>query len=210
MQKLSKKQQRVYDYVVEYIAEHGYPPAVREIGEALGLSSPSTVHFHLKHLAELGYINKGSKLGRAIAPVDRSAVAKQSAAPVEEKLREIPGIPVLGHVAAGAPILAEECIEDYLPYDNGGRPGEYFALRVRGYSMKNAGILPDDLVVVKKQSEAHNGEIVVALLGEEATVKRFKREGKRIWLLPENEDFSPIDGTEAQIMGRVTAVVREY
>ena len=210
MEKLTKQQQRVYDYVVEYIAEHGYPPAVREIGKGLGLTSPSTVHFHLKHLVELGYINKGNNLGRAIAPVDRSAVAPKSAPPAEEKLREIPGIPILGNVAAGAPILAEECIEDYLPYDNGGRPGEFFALRVRGFSMKNIGILPDDLVVVKKQPEVHNGEIVVALLGDEATVKRFKREGKRIWLLPENEEFSPIDGTEAQIMGRVTAVVREY
>ena len=210
MQKMSKKQQRVYDYLVEYIAEHGYPPAVREIGAALGLNSPSTVHFHLKHLAELGYINKGEKMNRAITLTDRSVLSSKAAAPAEERVREIPGIPVLGNVAAGAPILAEECIEDYLPYDNGGRPGEYFALRVRGYSMKNAGILPDDLVVVKKQPEAHNGEIVVALLGDEATVKRFKREGKRIWLLPENEEFSPIDGTEAQIMGRVTAVVREY
>ena len=209
MEKMSKKQQRVYDYVVEYIAEHGYPPAVREIGKGLGLTSPSTVHFHLKHLAELGYINKADKMGRAIVPVDRSALMPKASA-AEEKVREIPGIPILGNVAAGAPILAEECIEDYLPYDNGGKPGEYFALRVRGYSMKNAGILPDDLVVVKKQPEAHNGEIVVALLGDEATVKRFKKEGKRIWLLPENEEFSPIDGTEAQIMGRVTAVVREY
>lgn len=207
MQKLTRMQQKVYDYVLAYIAEHGYPPAVREIGAALGLNSPSTVHFHLKHLAELGYIDKADNKGRAIAPVDRGASV---APPAEERVREIPGIPIVGRVAAGAPILAEECIEDYLPYDNGGRAGEYFALRVRGYSMKNAGILPDDLVVVKKQSEAHNGEIVVALLGDEATVKRFKREGKRIWLLPENEEFSPIDGTEAQIMGRVTAVVREY
>ena len=206
MEKLTKMQKKVYDYVVVYIAEHGYPPAVREIGEALDLKSPSTVHFHLKHLAERGYIDKKKNKGRAIVPVGLPASVPAS----EAKMREIPGIPIVGNVAAGAPILAEECIEDYLPYDNGGRPGEFFALRVRGYSMKNAGILPDDLVVVKKQREAHNGEIVVALLGDEATVKRFKREGKCIWLLPENEDFSPIDGTEAEIMGRVTAVIREY
>ena len=119
-------------------------------------------------------------------------------------------VPIVGNVAAGAPILAEQCIEDYLTFDVGGDSSGYFALRVRGYSMKDAGILPGDLVIVRQQSTAHNGEIVVALIGEEATVKRLHRSNGEIWLLPENEDFEPIDGSEAQILGRVTAVVRQY
>ncbi|MGM9663053.1 MAG: transcriptional repressor LexA [Oscillospiraceae bacterium] len=212
MQKLSRMQQKVYDYLAAFIEERGYPPSVREIGEALDLRSPSTVHFHLKHLAELGYIEKDAGKGRAIA-LTKAAPAPAQAAPepvTEEAAPRRDQIPVLGHVAAGAPILAEECVEDYLTFDTQGREGEYFALRVRGWSMKNAGILPDDLVVVHKQPTAQNGEIVVALLGEEATVKRLKRQNGRVWLMPENEEFSPIDGTEAQLMGRVTAVVRQY
>ena len=117
---------------------------------------------------------------------------------------------MVGTVAAGSPILAEECVEDYLTFDTGGREGEYFALRVRGESMLNAGILPGDLVVVHRQPTAHNGEIVVALLEDEATVKRFSRRNGHVWLLPENEDYQPIDGTYASILGRVIAVIRRY
>ena len=190
-------QQKVFDYLQEFIGAHGYPPSVREIGEALDLKSPSTVHFHLKHLAELGYIDKDAGKGRAISLSSAYAPEKNQ-------------IPIVGNVAAGAPILAAECIEDYLTFDVGGRENEYFALRVRGESMKNAGILPDDLVVVKRQPTAQNGEIVVALLGDEATVKRLRRQNGQIWLLPENEAYSPIDGTGAEILGRVRAVVREY
>ena len=113
-------------------------------------------------------------------------------------------------MAAGSPILAQECIEDYLTFDAGGRDGEYFALRVRGESMLGVGILPDDLVVVHQQSTAHNGEIVVALLGDEATVKTFSRKDGQIWLLPANPDYQPIDGTECSILGKVVAVVRQY
>ena len=119
-------------------------------------------------------------------------------------------VPIVGTVAAGSPILAQECIEDYLTFDTNGREGEYFALRVRGESMLNAGILPGDLVVVHQQPVAHNGEIVVALLGDEATVKRLSRRNGEVWLLPENEAYSPIDGREASILGKVTAVVRQY
>ena len=119
-------------------------------------------------------------------------------------------VPIVGTVAAGAPILAQECIEDYLTFDTNGREVEYFALRVRGESMLNAGILPGDLVVVHQQPEAHNGEIVVALLGEEATVKRLSRRNGQVWLLPENDAYSPIDGHDAVILGKVTAVVRQY
>ena len=119
-------------------------------------------------------------------------------------------MPVLGSVAAGNPILAEECIEDYLPFDAGGRDEEYFALRVRGESMLNAGILPDDLVVVHRQSTARHGEIVVALLEDEATVKRLSLRNGQVWLMPENDEYSPIDGTYARILGKVAAVTRYY
>ena len=116
----------------------------------------------------------------------------------------------MGSVAAGTPILAQECIEDYLTFDTGGRDGEYFALRVRGESMLNAGILPGDLVVVHQQREAHNGEIIVALIEDEATVKRLKRKGSEVWLMPENDAYSPIDGRNASILGKVSAVIRTY
>ncbi len=198
MAQLSKMQQRIYDYIAQTIQEQGYPPSVREIGDAVGLKSPSTVHFHLKHLEELGVIGKSAGKGRAIT------LTEQPQEPMEDR------IPIVGHVAAGTPILAQECIEDYLTFDTGGRTDEYFALRVRGESMINAGILPDDLVVVRQQRTANNGEIVVALLEEEATVKRFSRRGSEVWLLPENEAYSPIDGRQAQIMGKVTAVIRQY
>ena len=196
MAELSKMQQRIYEYIAVCIQEQGYAPSVREIGEAVGLKSPSTVHFHLKRLEEAGVIAKGAGKGRAIA--------------LTEQAHPEDRIPILGNVAAGSPILAEECIEDYLTFDARGRSNEYFALRVRGESMLNAGILPGDLVVVRRQQTANNGEIVVALLEDEATVKRLSRRNGETWLLPENEDYSPIDGTYATIMGKVTAVVRWY
>lgn len=196
MQELSKMQQKIYDYLVSCIREQGYPPSVREIGEAVGLKSPSTVHFHLKHLEEAGVIEKGAGKGRALALAEPPAPEDR--------------VPIVGNVAAGSPILAEECIEDYLTFDTGGRSGEFFALRVRGESMLNAGILPGDLVVVRRQPTANHGEIVVALLEDEATVKRLSKQKGQIWLLPENDAYSPIDGTYAQILGKVAAVVRRY
>ena len=196
MAELSHMQQRIYDYIVSCIREQGYPPSVREIGEAVGLKSPSTVHFHLKHLEEAGVIEKGAGKGRAIALTEPEVPEDR--------------VPIVGNVAAGSPILAEECIEDYLTFDTGGRSGEYFALRVRGESMLNAGILPGDLVVVRRQQTCNNGEIVVAMIDDEATVKRFSRQNGRVWLLPENEAYAPIDGTYAHILGKVSAVVRRY
>ena len=196
MAELTNMQQRIYEYIASCIREQGYPPSVREIGEAVGLKSPSTVHFHLKHLEEAGVIEKGAGKGRAITLTAPTVP--------EDK------VPILGNVAAGSPILAEECIEDYLTFDTGGRGDEYFALRVRGESMLNAGILPDDLVVVRRQQTCSNGEIVVAMIEDEATVKRFSKQNGHIWLLPENEAYSPIDGTYAQILGKVAAVVRRY
>jgi repressor LexA len=196
MAELSGMQKRIYEYIASCIQQQGYPPSVREIGEAVGLRSPSTVHFHLKNLEEAGMIEKGAGKGRAITLT----------APVvpEDK------VPIVGNVAAGSPILAQECIEDYLTFDTGGRSGEYFALRVRGESMLNAGILPGDLVVVQQQHPARNGEIVVAMIEDEATVKTYSRQNGHVWLLPENDAYEPIDGTYATILGKVAAVVRRY
>ncbi len=202
-------QMQIYRYIVQCVKEQGYPPSVREIGDAVGLKSPSTVHFHLKNLEDEGFISKGAGKGRALRPLmelDEDKDVSEETLEAAQKNR----VPIVGNVAAGAPILAQECIEDYLTFDVGGDTAGYFALRVRGYSMKNAGILPGDLVIVKQQNTAHSGEIVVALIGEEATVKRLQRSNGEIWLLPENEDYEPIDGSEAVILGRVTAVVRQY
>ncbi len=209
MQKLTAMQQKIYDYIANTVRNQGYPPSVREIGEAVGLKSPSTVHFHIKHLEELGYISKSGRKGRALTLTERAAPA---AAPASAQEAEIPSgrVPVLGDVAAGSPILAQECIDDYISFDTQGRDGEFFALRVRGESMLNAGILPGDLVVVHRQPTAQNGEIVVALLEDEATVKRLSRRGGEVWLLPENENYSPIDGRYASILGKVAAVLRTY
>ena len=200
MSALTPKQQQIYDFILSFSGRHGYPPSVREIGEHVGLKSPSTVHFHLKGLETAGLITKDKGKTRAI-----------TVCPEQGEALPGPGqVPIVGNVAAGAPILAQECIEDYLTFDTGGRPGEYFALRVRGESMRNAGILPGDLVVVHRQPTAHHGEIVVALIEDEATVKRLSLKGGQVWLLPENEAYSPIDGTYAQILGKVAAVVRRY
>ena len=205
MRVLSPKQQQIYDYIVSFQADHGYPPSVREIGEAVGLKSPSTVHFHLKGLEEKGLIIKAEGKTRAI-----TVSGSTGRAIAEEEHPSANRIPVVGNVAAGSPILAEECIEDYLTFDTGGRTGEYFALRVRGESMINAGILPGDLVVVHQGPAANHGDIVVAMIDGEATVKRLSLKNGQVWLMPENEAYSPIDGTYAQILGRVAAVVRRY
>ena len=205
MAQLTKMQQKIYDYIAQAIQDQGYPPSVREIGEAVGLKSPSTVHFHLKHLEELGVIGKPAGKGRALTLTEasRESQAPESQAPEDQ-------VPIVGNVAAGSPILAQECIEDYLTFDTGRLGDTHFALRVRGESMLNAGILPGDLVVVRQQQTCNQGEIVVAMIDDEATVKRFSRKGGHVWLLPENDAYSPIDGTYAQILGKVVAVVRQY
>ena len=200
MKPLTDKQQQIYDYIVSFSSQYGYPPSVREIGEHVGLKSPSTVHFHLKGLEEAGLIARAEGRTRAIT------VTGLHAAPEPERDQ----IPVVGNVAAGSPILAQECVEDYLTFETGGREGEYFALQVRGESMKYAGILPGDLVVVHQQPDARNGEIVVALFEDEATVKTLRRKDGHTWLLPENPDYEPIDGDNCTILGKVTAVVRRY
>ena len=195
MPKKTQMTEQIYEYLQTVIPRQGYAPSVREICEAVGLKSPSTVHFHLKRLQERGLIEMGDFKGRAM---------------VLTQPRQRDRIPIVGSVAAGTPILAQECIDDYLTFDCGGRENEFFALRVRGESMLKAGILPDDLVVVRRQQSANNGEIVVALFEDEATVKRLSRQGGAVWLLPENDAYQPIDGTNAQVLGKVTAVVRQY
>ncbi|MBR6709524.1 MAG: transcriptional repressor LexA [Clostridia bacterium] len=195
MPKRTNMTDQIYEYLQKVIPEQGYAPSVREICEAVGLKSPSTVHFHLKRLQERGLIEKGDFKGRAIV------LAREG-----ERNR----IPIVGNVAAGSPIFADEHVEDYLTFDCGGQEGNHFALRVRGESMLDAGILPGDLVVVRRQQTAQNGEIVVALLGEEATVKRLQRKNGEIWLLPENAAYQPINGNNSSILGKVTAVIRQY
>ena len=205
MKKLTAKQQQIYEYIQEFSAQYGYPPSVREIGAAVGLKSPSTVHFHLKGLEEAGVLVKAEGKTRAIT------LPGASRRPVAEELDgQANRVPVVGNVAAGSPILAQECIEDYLTFDTDGLEGEHFALRVRGESMLYAGILPDDLVVVHRQQEARNGEIVVALFEDEATVKTLQRKDGHTWLMPENPEYEPIDGDGCEILGKVVAVVRRY
>ncbi|MEM5780798.1 MAG: transcriptional repressor LexA, partial [Lawsonibacter sp.] len=199
------KQQEIYNYILSFTNQHGYPPSVREIGAAVGLKSPSTVHFHMKGLEGAGVIVKAEGKTRAI-----SLPGVSLGPAVEEADSHANQVPVVGSVAAGAPILAEECIEDYLLFDTQGLSGEHFALTVRGESMLGAGILPGDLVVVHRQQDAHNGEIVVALFEDEATVKTLSRKNGHTWLLPENPDYEPIDGAQAEIIGKVVAVIRRY
>ena len=205
----SDQREKMLAYIRSYAAEHGYGPSVRELCRALDLKSTATVHYHLRALAEEGAVVMEAGKKRSIS-LPRQEEAKQSAEysimstkPEKRTAR----IPVLGAVAAGRPILAQEYTEGTLPWEGGEG---WFALRVQGESMKNAGILPGDKVIVRPQPTAENGEIVVALLGDEATVKRFSRRGGRILLLPENEAFEPIDGREAQILGVVRGVIREY
>lgn len=205
MAKLTRKQQEIYDYILSFTNEHGYPPSVREIGAAVGLKSPSTVHFHMKGLEEAGVIVKAEGKTRAIS------LPGASLGPVaEETDPHANQVPIVGNVAAGSPILAQECIEDYLTFDTQGLSGEHFALTVRGESMLGAGILPGDLVVVHRQQAARNGEIVVALFEDEATVKTYRYKDGQVWLMPENPEYQPIDGTYAEIIGKVVAVVRRY
>jgi repressor LexA len=196
---LTKRQQEIFDYVKRYGAEHGYPPTVRDIGKAIGLTSSSTVHAHLANLEKIGLLRRDPTKPRAIEIlVDK---AKQVVAPS--------GLPLVGQVAAGSPTLAEENIEDYVdvPGIAGGDEGE-FLLRVKGDSMKNAGILEGDHVVVRRQDSASNGEIIVALVEDEATVKRFFKEDDHIRLQPENETLEPILVEDVEVLGRVVGVCR--
>ncbi len=207
---LTKRQQEIFDFIKRYSAGHGYPPTVRDIGKAVGLASSSTVHAHLANLEKVGLLRRDPSKPRAIELLDRATATASSAVDAVKSAVMPSGIPVLGRVAAGEPLLAEENIEDYvqIPDIAGGEDGEYL-LRVRGESMKNAGILPDDWVVVRRQDAAEDGEIVVALVGEEATVKRFFKEADHVRLQPENETMEPIRSREVRVLGRVVGVLRK-
>jgi len=203
---LTKRQQEIFDFIRKYSARYGYPPTVRDIGKAVGLASSSTVHAHLANLEKIGLLRRDPSKPRAIELLDR---AVGNAVDSMRNIVTSGGLPLVGSVAAGQPVLAEENIEDYIvvPEVAGGADGEYI-LRVRGDSMKNAGILEGDYVVVRRQETAQDGEIVVALVGEEATVKRFFRESDHVRLQPENETMEPIRSREVRLMGRVVGVFR--
>ena len=209
---LTKRQQEIFEFIKRYSAQYGYPPTVRDIGKAVGLASSSTVHAHLANLEKLGMLRRDPSKPRAIELLDR--VQKDVGNAVESAVQSVRGIvrqglPLVGQVAAGSPVLAEENIEDYIqvPDVAGGEDGEYI-LRVRGESMKDAGILPGDFVVVRPQETAVDGEIVVALVGEEATVKRFFREADHVRLQPENAAMEPIRSKEVRVLGRVVGLFR--
>lgn len=193
MQPISEKQKEILSYIHDEVSSRGFPPSVREIGSAVGLKSPSTVHYHLNALERAGYIERDNGKTRAISIV----------AGVDS------GVPILGTVAAGQPILAIEDALGYLPYKIEDS-GDYFALRIKGDSMIEAGILDGDMVVVKSQPTANSGEIIIALLENDVTCKRLHLENGEVWLLPENSSYEPIDGSLASILGKVTAVIRTY
>lgn len=197
MKNLTDKQKRILEYITEATIQQGYPPSVREIGKHVGLSSSSSVHAQLIKLREKGYLEKDDHKTRAL-------VVKGAAASVTQ-------VPIVGQVTAGMPILAVETIEGYLPYEQASGYGEYFALRIKGDSMIGAGILHGDYIIVRQQNTARSGQIVVAMIEDEATCKTLKIEDDgHMWLLPENPEYEPIDGEGATIIGIVTALHRDY
>jgi repressor LexA len=200
--KMTRRQQEIFDFIKRYAAKTGYPPTVREIGKAVGLASSSTVHAHLANLEKYGVLRRDPTKPRAIELLFDKA--KKAVLPDEGAL------PLVGRVAAGSPVLAEENIEDYVqvPSVAGGDEGEY-VLQVSGESMRDAGILAGDYVVVHRQKSARDGDIVVALLGDEATVKRFFRESDHVRLQPENPSMEPIRSREVEVLGRVVGVFRK-
>jgi repressor LexA len=203
---LTKRQQEIFDFIRKYSAKYGYPPTVRDIGKAVGLASSSTVHAHLANLEKLGLLRRDPSKPRAIEMLERGV---GNAMESVKGIVRTEGLPVLGSVAAGQPMLAEENVDDYVsvPDMAGGGDGNYL-LRIRGESMKDAGILGGDHVVVHSQDTARDGDIVVALLGEEATVKRFFREPDHIRLQPENETMEPIRSKEVKVLGKVVGLLR--
>jgi repressor LexA len=204
---LTGRQQEIWKFLTDYVDEHGYPPTVREIGEAVGLASPSTVHAHLANLERAGLIKRDPTKPRALE-------LRRDPKPDAARADDVHRLPLVGEIAAGGPLLAEQNVEGYIAVPEPlARGGEEFLLRVKGDSMINAGILEGDLVVVRRQQDARNGDIVVALAGadetaDEATVKRFFRENGRIRLQPENNALEPIYTDYVQVLGKVTGVFR--
>jgi repressor LexA len=200
-QQLTDRQAKILDFIRQVTRVRNYPPSVREIGEAVGLSSSSTVHNHLNHLERRGLIRRDPSKSRTVQLVEGVS---------EEKRRNAVAVPLVGHVAAGTPILAEQNIEDHVMLSAEFAQEGWFALRVRGDSMVNAGILDGDLVIVKPQQDAPDGTIIVALLEDEATVKRLERAGGRVRLIAENPAYSPIEPDQVSMVGLVKGVVRTY
>jgi repressor LexA len=203
---LTKRQQEIFDFIRKHSAKYGYPPTVRDIGKAVGLASSSTVHQHLANLEKIGLLRRDPSKPRAIELLDRAAGAAVGS--VLGIVRP-DSLPLVGSVAAGAPVLAEENVEEYVsvPRLAGGRDGQY-VLRIKGDSMREVGILDGDYVVVRSQDTARDGDIVVALLGEEATVKRYFREPDHVRLQPENATMEPIRSREVTVLGRVVGLLR--
>jgi repressor LexA len=207
---LTARQQEIWNYLVAYVDRHGYPPTVREIGEEVGLASPSTVHAHLANLERAGLLRRDPTKPRALELIGRAK--REAVSQAEPEQRDVARLPLVGEIAAGGPMLAEEHIEEYLALPASTK-GD-FLLRVKGESMIDAGILDGDLVIVQQAQDARNGEIVVALAGDdegadEATVKTFYREQGRVRLQPENASLEPIYAQHVQILGRVVGVFRE-
>lgn len=203
-EEISDRQQQILDLILSTVAGRGYPPSVREIGEAVGLSSPSTVHSHLSALVKAGLLRRDPTKPRAIEVIDHGESTDLRRSPVRD-------VPLVGRIAAGSPILAEEDIEEILPLPTGLVGNDpVFMLRVSGDSMIDAGIFDADLVVIRRQQDAANGDIVAALIdGEEATVKRLQRRNGAVVLMPENSDYEPMVFTHGvEILGRVVAVLR--
>jgi repressor LexA len=213
---LTERQQEIWQYLVEYVDSHGYPPTVREIGDAVGLASPSTVHAHLANLERAGFLRRDPTKPRAIELVGRRREARAADIGSDPRIdeRTAPVLPLVGRIAAGGPLLAEEAVEDQIAVPEPLGRNADFLLRVTGDSMIEAGILDGDLVVVRKQVDARDGDIVVALVGDdesadEATVKTFRREaGGRIRLQPENSALEPLYHEHVEILGKVTGVFR--
>jgi len=196
MEKMTETQRRIYDFLLEK-SGCGIPPSVREIGAAVGLRSPASVQSSLNALEEKGYISRDPLLKRTIH--------------INGIAENVAQVPLIGTVAAGSPLLAYEDIEEYLPYSGRATSGkELFALRIKGDSMINAGIFNSDIVIIEKTPEAHDGEIIVALLEDEATVKRFYHDGEGYRLQPENESVPPIYCKQVRILGKVIALIRQY
>jgi repressor LexA len=214
---LTKRQQEIWEFLVEYVDGHGYPPTVREIGQRVGLASPSTVHAHLANLERAGLIRRDPTKPRALELTGRSGRAgrpRQAGNSGEEAGGVVHALPLVGQIAAGGPLLAEQNVDAYISVPEPlSRGGEEFLLRVRGDSMVDAGILEGDYVVVRRQQDARDGDIVVALVGDdestdEATVKRFFREREGVRLQPENRAYEPIRAAHVQVLGKVTGVFR--
>ncbi len=207
--KISSRQEKILEFINKKIKEEGYPPSVREIAKAVKLSSSATVHSHLKKLEGLGYLKRDASKPRALSVISSP---EEDLEDMSRSANNLVFVPVLGNIAAGTPILAEENIEDYFPLTPDFVKGqsEVFMLNVHGDSMVNAGIMDRDLVIVRKQNTAINGEIIVALLEDEATVKRFFKGKSKIRLMSENDHMKPIIAKDVKILGKVIGIIRKY